>query len=329
MPSATAATSPMLIAVPAHPTDRRLRRCTGHPRSSRRHRRCRSPWQRPEWPKRPRSSPAIRRLPLVSKATDVGMIGFAVATAVVEFPNWLLPGSAISPAVPLPATMYASPAVSDPKAGGGARPSRCCTRCSRPPLRSGRRRPSPPSSGRLRCHHWRVVGHVRREDLGRALGYRDADGGRRRAAVTGDGRHRGCGRSCGRRAQTGNERHAQRGCHAGHAGGPATPPRGPGALVLRRRVGLQLRRFGSRFPPDGSDSWVVSNWTREEWADGTVRVVWRFLGETRPGIVLWHSDGTFLAVDGRHVDHIHAGKRRLMASAAKTVKATSGAVLNR
>ena len=47
----------------------------------------------------------MRRLPLGSKATDVGVIGFAVATAVVELPNWSLPGCAISPAVPVPATM--------------------------------------------------------------------------------------------------------------------------------------------------------------------------------------------------------------------------------
>ena len=48
-------------------------------------------------------SPAIRTLPFGSKATDVGSIGFGVATAEVELPNWLLPGWAISPAVPVPA----------------------------------------------------------------------------------------------------------------------------------------------------------------------------------------------------------------------------------
>ena len=40
-------------------------------------------------------------------------------------------------------------------------------------------------------------------------------------------------------------------------------------------------------------------------------------------------DAAFPAPDGGHADHIHAGKRRLTLSAAKTVNATSGAVLNR
>jgi hypothetical protein len=40
-------------------------------------------------------------------------------------------------------------------------------------------------------------------------------------------------------------------------------------------------------------------------------------------------DVALLAFDGGRVCHIHAGKRRLMLSAAKTVNATSGAVLNR
>ena len=52
------------------------------------------------------------------------------------------------------------------------------------------------------------------------------------------------------------------------------------------------------------------------------------LGESPTGIVVWHSMGPS-RFDERHVDHIHAGKRRLMASAAKTVNATSGAVLNK
>src|SRR5580693_8767481 len=62
----------------------------------------------------PVNSPAIRRLPFWSKATDVGWMGFEMATAVIELPNWLLPGWAIRPAVPVPAMTYTSPAVRVP-----------------------------------------------------------------------------------------------------------------------------------------------------------------------------------------------------------------------
>jgi len=51
--------------------------------------------------------------------------------------------------------------------------------------------------------------------------------------------------------------------------------------------------------------------------------------ETQALYVAAASDETFLALDERHADHIHAGNMRLMLSAATTVNATSGAVLNR